>query len=107
MKWLRDVVPDAKPRFRCSSMSSLIQACEAGLGLAVLPCFAVKSKWLLQLSPELEYQRDLYLLSHRGASKIKRFRTVAAWIAARAEADAVLVTGNTHSSNEFDRPLRS
>jgi len=93
MKWLRDFVPDAKPRFRCSSMSSLIQACEAGLGLAVLPCFAVKSKWLLQLSPEPEYQRDLYLLSHRDASKIRRFRTVADWIAARAEADAALLTG--------------
>lgn len=93
MKWLRGVVPDAKPRFRCSSMTSLIQACEAGLGLAVLPCFAIKSKWLQQLSPGPEYQRDLYLLSHRDASKIRRFRAVADWIAARAESDAAILSG--------------
>jgi DNA-binding transcriptional LysR family regulator len=93
MKWLSKNVPAAKPQFRCSSMSGLMRACEAGLGLALLPCFAVESRNLVRLSASPEFQRDLYLLSHRQAGKIRRFRAIAEWITATAERDAAILSG--------------
>lgn len=92
-KWLAKNVPTAAPKFRCSSMSGLIRACESGLGLALLPCFAVDATKLLRLSKEPEFQRDIYLLSHRQAGKIKRFRAVADWIAKTASDDAAMLAG--------------
>lgn len=93
MKWLARNVPAAAPGFRCSSMSGLVRACEAGLGLALLPCFTADPKRLVCLSSEPEFQRDIYLLSHRQAGKIKRFRAVAEWIAETAERDGRKLSG--------------
>lgn len=92
-KWLARNVPAAAPKFRCSSMSGLIRACEAGLGLALLPCFAVDRTPLVRLSKEPEFQRDIYLLSHRQAGKIRRFKTVADWIAKTASDDGSILSG--------------
>lgn len=92
MKWLTKNVPGYRPIFRCSSMSGVIRACEASLGVALLPCFAAaRSNLLVPLSPGPEFQRDLYLLSHRQTGKIRRFRVVADWIAALAERDAAIL----------------
>jgi DNA-binding transcriptional LysR family regulator len=93
MKWLQRIVPGAKVRFRCSSMSSLLQACEAGIGIAMLPYFAVRSKTLVRLSSAPEIQREIWLLRHRDASKIRRFRVVAEWIASIAETDRAKLLG--------------
>lgn len=87
MKWLRRITAITHSRFRCSDMSGLLQACESGLGVAVLPIIAARKRALVQLSPAPEFHRDLYLLSHRDAGKIRRFRVVADWIAARAQAE--------------------
>lgn len=97
MKWLAKNVSGYRPSFRCSSMSGVIRACEAGLGIALLPCFAAaRSSLLVPLSSGPEFQRDLYLLSHRQTGKIRRFRVVADWIAALAKRDAnVLLCGAT------------
>lgn len=97
MKWLAKTVPGARSFFRCSSMSALLSACEAGLGLALLPCFAVRSTRLLRLSEDPEFHRDLWLLNHRQAARIRRFRAVADWIAATAEEDAELLRGSAQS----------
>tara|TARA_R110000787_G_scaffold15088_55_gene46667 strand:+ start:504 stop:1412 length:909 start_codon:yes stop_codon:yes gene_type:complete len=91
--WMEKAVPDAKIVFRCSSVSGLLKACEAGLGLALLPCFAVQSRKLLRLSKGVEYQRELWLLSHRDTASIRRFRVVSDWIAARANEDQALLSG--------------
>ncbi len=91
--WMGQVVPDAKIAFRCSSVSGLLKACEAGLGVALLPCFAVQSRKLLRLSKGVEYQRDFWLLSHRDTANIRRFRVVSDWIAAQADEDQALLSG--------------
>jgi DNA-binding transcriptional LysR family regulator len=91
-KWLTKNVPGYRPSFRCSSMSGVIRACEAGLGLALLPCFAAaRSDSLVRLSAAPEFQRDLYLLSHRQTGKIRRFKVVVDWIAALAQRDAAIL----------------
>lgn len=92
MKWLTKNVPSYRPSFRCSSMSGVIRACEAGLGLALLPCFAAaRSESLVRLSPGPDFQRDLYLLSHRQTGKIRRFKAVVDWIASLAERDSAFL----------------
>ncbi len=89
MQWLSRAVPQARWRFRCSSMSTVISACRSGLGVAVLPCLSAHpASGLVRLSEEGEFQRELWLLSHRDARRIQRFRAVADWIAAAARADA-------------------
>ena len=95
MKWLAQLKPTSAPVFRSSSMSAMLRACEAGLGLALLPCFAISSRKLVRLSVRPEFQRDIWLLSHREAGKIRRFRAVAQWIVAMAEQDAPLLSGNS------------
>lgn len=92
--WLARAVPNARWRFRCSAMSSLLAACEAGVGVAVLPCFAAQARRLQALTPEPVLQRELWLLAHRDAANIRRFRAVADWIAARARADAGRLSGS-------------
>lgn len=104
-QWQARHAPAARVVFRSSSMSGLIRACEAGLGVALLPCFAVAGTALRRIgaspaaAPEL--QRDLYLLSHRQAGRIRRFRVVADWIAQLAERDAARLAGT-----EAGPPLR-
>jgi DNA-binding transcriptional LysR family regulator len=93
MKWLAKNVPGAQAAFRCSSMTTLVSACEAGLGVAVLPCLSIKATRLVRLSEAPVFQRDLWLLKHRQAAKIRRFRAVADWIASIAEKDASLLAG--------------
>ncbi len=88
MIWMARTVPSARTPLRCSSMDTLIRACEAGIGLALLPCFVAEQRALVRFSAGPELHRDLWLLSHRDAGNIRRFRVVADWIAATAREDA-------------------
>ena len=92
--WLSRNVSSARRRFRCSAMSSLLAACAAGVGVAVLPCFAARAHGLLALTPEPVLQRELWLLGHREAAVIRRLRVVSDWIAARARSDADRLAGS-------------
>lgn len=93
MQWLGRRVPSAKSPFRCSAMSSLIKACEAGLGLALLPCVAVSSKKIVRLSDGPALQRELWLLRHRDAANIRRFKEVADWLVGQIDADHARLSG--------------
>ena len=94
MVWFAEHLADCQPTFRCSTMSGVIRACEAGLGLALLPCFAAdRSKKLRLLSPKAEFHRDLYLLGHRQTRNIRRFRVVSDWIAGMAKQDHASLYG--------------
>lgn len=96
-KWMSKNVPGFQPSFRCSSMAGVIRACEAGLGIALLPCFvAEQSRGLVRLSEGPEFQRDLYLLTHRQTRQVRRFRVVADWIAALAARDSAKLLGTAH-----------
>lgn len=87
MQWL-DRLGAQQRVVRSSSVGTLIRACEAGLGLALLPCFcADRSTGLRRLSAKPELQRDIWLLSHRDAAKIRRFRAVADWLVQTYDGD--------------------
>jgi DNA-binding transcriptional LysR family regulator len=93
MRWLEQVAPPEQYRFRCSSASSMIRACRAGIGVGLLPCFAADAAGLKKLGKGIEFKRELWLLRHRDAARISRFRVVADWLAALSQRDAGLLAG--------------
>jgi len=93
MQWLAQLDPAPHRRVKVSSATTLVRACEAGLGLAVLPCFIGSQRRLHRLSAQPELHRELWLLSHRDAVSIRRFRVVADWLAQAFEADGEALAG--------------
>lgn len=68
------------------------RACQAGLGLALLPCLLGEAGGLQRCSPVLLH-RELWLLCHRDLRRTLRFRALADWLAARLQADAGRLAG--------------
>lgn len=81
MRWLARLDPKPRIALRVNSLSTMVQACRAGAGLALLPCIIEGSDGLVRLSDRAEVFRELWLLSHRDAGAIGRFKVVAAWLA--------------------------
>jgi DNA-binding transcriptional LysR family regulator len=79
MRWLDSLAPQPRIALRVNSLATMTQACRAGLGLALLPCLIDGDPALLRLSGA-EVRRELWLLSHRDAASIGRFKTVAGWL---------------------------
>ena len=92
MQWLQRLGP--KQLVRVSSVATMVHACESGLGLALLPCVVGDRVGLSRLEPAPALYRDLWLLSHRDAGQVARFRYVAAWLARLFAADAAALRGN-------------
>lgn len=93
MRWLRTVAPRAVSHFRSSSTPILLEACEAGLGLALLPCISARNRNLVRLTPGTVHERELWLLAHRDTANIRRFRVVSDWLAAQVAEDEPLLAG--------------
>lgn len=93
MQWLAQLQPAPRQVLKVSNVSTLVRACEAGLGLALLPWVIAESQGLKRLSTAPELHRGLWLLSHRDAAKIKRFRAVSEWLQRVFEADAQRLAG--------------
>ncbi|CAN7410511.1 LysR family transcriptional regulator [Pseudoduganella sp. LjRoot289] len=81
MRWIRALDPDVRSPVRVNSLTTMMRACEEGLGLALLPCLIGHPPGLRRLDDKPVVQRELWLLSHRDAGSIARFRVVAAWLA--------------------------
>jgi DNA-binding transcriptional LysR family regulator len=94
MRWLAEnIQPPPRGVVQVNSVTTLIHACEAGLGLALLPCMVGARKSLVRLSKRVEISREIWLLSHRDAVKIKRFRAVTDWLTEILDRDRALFTG--------------
>jgi DNA-binding transcriptional LysR family regulator len=81
MRWLARLAPQPRIALRVNSLSTMAQACRAGVGMALLPCIMEPDAGLVRLSDRAEVFRELWLLSHRDAGAIGRFKVVAAWLA--------------------------
>jgi DNA-binding transcriptional LysR family regulator len=92
MRWLAEQ-KIARRVLRVSNVTTLAHACELGMGLAVLPCIVGARQGLRQIGEPL-LARELWLLSHRDAARIKRFRAVADWMAELCERDAGRLRGD-------------
>lgn len=94
MRWLRNA--GAHFVLRSSSMAALTTACEAGVGLALLPCIVgdrLVGVKRIEAKPVL--QRDLWLLTHRDSGLVARFAYVADWLARLCESDAAALRGDS------------
>jgi DNA-binding transcriptional LysR family regulator len=80
MQWLTQMEPQPRKVLKVNSLSTMVRACRAGVGMALLPCLIGRQEGLLRLGTGVEVQRDVWLLSHRDAGSIARFKTVSAWL---------------------------
>lgn len=94
MRWLSQLRPEPQRVLQVSNVTTLIEACEAGLGLALLPWMIGDTSGLCRLSSRPEVRRELWLLGHRDAARIKRFRAVGDWLHQAFAADAARVFGS-------------
>jgi DNA-binding transcriptional LysR family regulator len=81
MRWMARLDPAPRIALRVNSLSTMAHACRAGAGMALLPCILGSDEGLVRLSDRAEVFRELWLLSHRDAGSIGRFKVVAAWLA--------------------------
>ena len=77
-RWIASVLPDATIAARADSFVTLAAIAEAGLGLAVLPCYlGDRSQKLVRLSRPIEAMRTgLWLLTHEQLRRTARIRAV-------------------------------
>jgi DNA-binding transcriptional LysR family regulator len=93
MQWLAALAPSPRKVLKVNSLSTVVRACRAGVGMALLPCIMGEQEGLQRLGATLEVQRSLWLLSHRDAGNIARFKTVAAWLRQLSAGDAHMLCG--------------
>ncbi|QGW63909.1 LysR family transcriptional regulator [Lysobacter soli] len=91
MKWLEKINPQRV--IRLTTIAMIARACESGVGVALLPCVVGDRLGLTRLQDRVESHRELWLLSHKDAGQIARFRTVSEWLVAAAESDSQILTG--------------
>ncbi|MET0268365.1 MAG: LysR family transcriptional regulator [Duganella sp.] len=80
MQWLAALEPQPRKVLRVNSLSTMVRACRAGVGMALLPCIMGQQEGLQRIGEQVEVLRDIWLLSHRDAGSIARFKAVSAWL---------------------------
>ena len=80
MQWLSALEPQPRRVLKVNSLSTMVRACRAGVGMALLPCLMGQQDGLVRIGERVEVLRDIWLLSHRDAGSIARFKTVSAWL---------------------------
>jgi DNA-binding transcriptional LysR family regulator len=82
--------------FRANSLALLAKAAEAGLGVALLPCYLGESVGLTRIRDPLdEVSTDLWLLSHEDLRKTARVRALLDFLAEALSAKRALIEGKT------------
>jgi DNA-binding transcriptional LysR family regulator len=81
-RWLAKLAPARRVSFRCNSTAALVAAARAGVGVAVVPCFAADDDpGLVRLEgPEPVPPNELWLLVHGDLRRTPRVRAAIAWI---------------------------
>jgi DNA-binding transcriptional LysR family regulator len=80
MQWLAALTPPPRRVLKVNSLSTMVRGCRAGIGLALLPCIMGEQEGLQRIGDRVEVLRDIWLLSHRDAGSIARFKAVSTWI---------------------------
>jgi DNA-binding transcriptional LysR family regulator len=96
MQWLERLGPNTRRHLQVSNLGTMVRACLAGNGLALLPCVLGSQTELIRLSEHPETTRELWLLSHRDAGSIARFRAVSAWLTGTHQASDSELSGSRH-----------
>jgi DNA-binding transcriptional LysR family regulator len=96
--WLGQAGRDADTVVRCSSILSLIGAARAGIGLAVLPCYASETyPELVRLSDPIDWS-ELWLVVHPDVRRAARVRAVMDFLIEMVERSAAALRGDKASA---------
>jgi DNA-binding transcriptional LysR family regulator len=80
-RWLQRVAPGRQVVFRCNATAALLSATRAGLGVALLPCFAAEGDpGLRRLEGPEPDGHQLWLLVHGDLRRAPRVRAVLEWV---------------------------
>ncbi|RAR67923.1 DNA-binding transcriptional LysR family regulator [Paraburkholderia unamae] len=95
--WMDQFAPNIRKNLRVSTLGTMVRACLAENGLALLPCVLGSHAGLVKLSESTETTRELWLLSHKDAGSVARFKIVSAWLSAIFQAShAKLLGADSH-----------
>lgn len=94
-QWFRRMYPDATVVLRSNSLQGLHIAAEAGMGVAVLPCFmGDQSDQLIQMdTPIMDASSLLWLLTHEDLRRTARVRAFLDFMAEALQQDILLLEG--------------
>ncbi|MGZ3422276.1 MAG: LysR family transcriptional regulator [Polyangiales bacterium] len=81
-RWLRRTVPELRYALRANLTTTLVAACAAGLGLALLPTFvAPHEPQLVRVLPKIEGpEREIWAVSHVDLRKNARVSLTTSWL---------------------------
>ncbi len=93
-RWMAARAGDALHVLRTNSVLVQLQAAQAGLGLALLPCYLAEGTGLVRALPlAAGVRRELWLVVHADLQHTARIRAVIEFLAARAKARAAWFAG--------------
>lgn len=99
-KWLQDALPEAEIVVRTSSITNVISAARAGLGVAILPCLLADGDAQLVrcIGPIPGIESELWLLSRDDSRDLPRIRAFLDFLAAHVAAMRPFLSGNADDS---------
>lgn len=98
MQWVGALGPRTRTHLRVNSLGTMIRACVAGNGFALMPSLLGDVPGLVRLSEGPETSREVWLLSHRDAGSVARFRAVADWLRGCHDASRERFSGSSLST---------
>jgi len=98
--WLKSAAPTAEVVAKSSSLTNLISAVRAGLGISALPCFLADddANMVRCVGPIHGARSNLWLVMREDLRDIHRFRVFADFLAAHVISMRALLSGESQSS---------
>jgi DNA-binding transcriptional LysR family regulator len=95
LAWLERAAGGKPPVYRANSIVNQLRAAEAGIGLALLPCFLgdPSSALARALPPPAELARELWIATHRDLRRTARVRAFMEFVGAAMRRDRRLLEG--------------
>jgi DNA-binding transcriptional LysR family regulator len=100
--WLQKIAPEAEVAARTSSLTNLLSAVKAGLGITVLPCVLAdcEANLVRCMAPISGVQSDLWLVTREDARDIRRVRVFVDFLAAHVAAMRRSLAGEQHAEGQ-------
>lgn len=95
LTWLERIAGNKVPAYRANSIVAQLRAAEAGIGLALLPCFLGDPSPALErvLPPPAELMRELWIATHRDLQRTARVRAFMTFVGGALARERGLLEG--------------
>lgn len=82
LRYLDEILPDARVKLRSSSINAQVAAVESGLGVSILHCFGTDQRKTLTvvLGDQINVRRSFWLSMHQDLRHIRRVNAVWDWM---------------------------